>query len=799
MKIAAGLLSRGCFLALLLLTSFYCLLAYVPFTYQQVLKSELLNVLVVFSRIHIWLYWLAFGFLATTVRLKRWLLAGLALIGVVLLFRPLLPNLENNEVSYYLSLLSLVPLLAVAILDSSAGYANRAEAPLIDHPRAFSAAWQSALLLSVLYAGIATLRDGERSVAEGAVTLLWSLAYHLVFFGAFYVALNWIWAAALVFPHPQRVQFVLFHAFGAVMIWLAFRLIVFPPITFEGLRAEVYGAALGVTMSAFVAGIRLRAEPRPSRKGWVAGIVSIAVVALAGAWLAIQTARMDWNFLLQKLTVTAVWLAMFLVLYRTPLRIPAMQRSIPATLLIALAVAIGFRTLQATPLRETHLRLLDRYAGYNASFRLLRDVMAPPTAVDDEAFYRFLSQNTNISRAIQVAPAPVNLVERMEPTTAHTPNIFIFVIDSLRRDYLSPYNGKVKFTPRIGDFAHESVVMTNAFTRYGGTGLSEPSIWVGGMMLHKQYVTPFAPMNSLEKLIQASGYVPFVSRDSILSTILGKWSSGADLDASRAGMNYDFPTSLKELENRIGASPKGPYFAYTQPQNIHISVIQREKESVLPGGNYDGFYAPYASRLARMDAAFGEFIQFLKARGLYDDSIVILTADHGDSLGEEGRWGHAYTIYPEILRIPLIIHLPPAMRDRLAYDPDELAFSTDITPSLYYLLGHRPIQPNAMFGRPLFTQNRDEQKPYGRDDYLVASSYAAVYGILGSNGRRLYIADAANHRDFAFDLSSGSSPISVSDSMRSSGQEQIRKYIFGINDFYRFHPTGSGETAAVSR
>ena len=55
-------------------------------------------------------------------------------------------------------------------------------------------------------------------------------------------------------------------------------------------------------------------------------------------------------------------------------------------------------------------------------------------------------------------------------------------------------------------FAKDSVVFTRAFTRYGGTGLSVPAIWTGGMVLHKQYVTPSEPMNTLLKLLDAGGY-----------------------------------------------------------------------------------------------------------------------------------------------------------------------------------------------------------------------------------------------------------------------------------------------------
>ena len=48
--------------------------------------------------------------------------------------------------------------------------------------------------------------------------------------------------------------------------------------------------------------------------------------------------------------------------------------------------------------------------------------------------------------------------------------------------------------------------------------------------------------------------------------------------------------------------------------------------------------------------------------GASSDSIVVLTTDHGDSLGEDGNWGHGVTIYPEVVRIPLMIHVPERLK-----------------------------------------------------------------------------------------------------------------------------------------
>src|SRR5262249_42764396 len=126
--------------------------------------------------------------------------------------------------------------------------------------------------------------------------------------------------------------------------------------------------------------------------------------------------------------------------------------------------------------------------------------------------------------------AGVNLVDHLSATPGPKPNIFIFVVDSLRPDYLSPYNSAVTFTPEIGEFAAESTILQNSFTRYAGTTLSEPAIWAGAMLLHKHYVQPFHAVNGLEKLLDADGYQRFISVDTVLQVLLRRTPDLVPLD-----------------------------------------------------------------------------------------------------------------------------------------------------------------------------------------------------------------------------------------------------------------------------
>ena len=306
------------------------------------------------------------------------------------------------------------------------------------------------------------------------------------------------------------------------------------------------------------------------------------------------------------------------------------------------------------------------------------------------------------------------------------------------------------------------------------------------MQLHKQYIEPFYPMNNLQKLLETGSYHSYISVDPIIRNMLGPSSSITELETgSGSWSDLDFVPTLKELEAKIDArSDSGkPIFAYTQPQNVHTITLARSK---IKGGRE----AASIFELRRMDAAFGEFVEFLRRHHLYDNSIIILTADHGDAYGEYGRWGHSDFLFPEVIRIPLIVHLPPRMQQEFVSDQNQLAFTTDITPSLYYLLGHRPILNNQLLGRPLFTQSPGEQVAYRRPQYLIVSSYAPVYAELSGDGRSLFIADAVHSRSYFYNLKDDPAGAHnhVTISLENEYAALIRHDVRTIDQAYGWHP-----------
>ena len=202
-------------------------------------------------------------------------------------------------------------------------------------------------------------------------------------------------------------------------------------------------------------------------------------------------------------------------------------------------------------------------------------------------------------------------------------------------------------------------------------------------------------------------------------------------------MDYEFCRTLGELETKLAATPRGtPVFGYSLPQDIHMSKMSRWG---TPSGDFSGFFAPYAGQIQAFDRCFGRFVDALKRLDLYEESIIVLTSDHGEMLGENGQYGHSYHLFPPVVQVPIIMHLPANARPAARTDPSAIALSTDITPTIYAALGYHPTGHPMLAGRSLLTDTDDAARRRGR------------YAVGSRNGRRLYIADAVQGDEHLFE------------------------------------------------
>jgi arylsulfatase A-like enzyme len=351
--------------------------------------------------------------------------------------------------------------------------------------------------------------------------------------------------------------------------------------------------------------------------------------------------------------------------------------------------------------------------------------------------------------------------------------------------------------------AADSVVFRNTYSQYAGTYLSEPAIWSGAMILHAHYLRPFENVNGLEKLVNADDYNKIVSYDNVLREILSRRDDLTKLDTETSTWRaLDFCSTVPQLIANLDAHPddRRPLFFYAQPQNVHMFATNNEPSVKTSNWSSPGFNPRIALEVHQTDQCIGNLLSYLKAHGLYDDSIIVLTSDHGDATGEFGRRAHSYLIYPEVMHVPLIVHLPKSMRDKVTYNVDGISTLTDITPSLYYLLGHRPIKQNPIYGYPLFAKTEKELASYQRSELFLASDEVAVYGLLDKNGRYLYATYDSPARSFLFDLTND--PNAEHNILTAAEKKQydgkIIDYLKMIGDFYGYKP-GIGNLLASGK
>jgi len=104
----------------------------------------------------------------------------------------------------------------------------------------------------------------------------------------------------------------------------------------------------------------------------------------------------------------------------------------------------------------------------------------------------------------------------------------------------------------------------------------------------------------------------------------------------------------------------------------------------------------YAGEIAYTDHYIGTVIEKLKSLGIFDSSLVIITSDHGEMLGEHGEDDHGYFIYQSALKVPLIFKLPGQRKPQRV---KEVVGLVDIVPTVCSLLGIEPSGP--LHGRDL--------------------------------------------------------------------------------------------------
>jgi arylsulfatase A-like enzyme len=310
-------------------------------------------------------------------------------------------------------------------------------------------------------------------------------------------------------------------------------------------------------------------------------------------------------------------------------------------------------------------------------------------------------QNTDNSDIVFSTP----ILYKSLPPEKRT-NVFLISVDTLSSLHMSLYGYHRKTTPNIEEFAHDSVVFSNAFSNSSWTVTSHMSLFTSRHE-HEHKVEERAEYEiKNQKLIQVkppyiiplSYDLPFFPEDLSKEFVNISYNGGVKVNAlfgfyrgfDLYWSNNDLYSQnaaavmFEEAKNKLLKSkfPKSFYFLHTyhvhaphNPQPDFLNQIPRKTQMKKfdfnkdLGGNRcifkktnDNFQedvkALYDAEIISFDQSFGEFIDFLKKHNLYQNAMIILLSDHGEEFFEHKRWAHGSDLYNEQIKVPLLIKFP---------------------------------------------------------------------------------------------------------------------------------------------
>lgn len=285
-------------------------------------------------------------------------------------------------------------------------------------------------------------------------------------------------------------------------------------------------------------------------------------------------------------------------------------------------------------------------------------------------------------------------------------NVLIISIDALRADRLGAYGHTRPTSPAIDALAARSTRFDRAFTNSPTTRRAIPALlsgryastiaWRKGGKLRLQG----SQVTTLAEVLKDAGYD--TSAINCCKTLFGEKAGALEgfvnVDASADKTRND----RKQRHNGDAVADRVVKWlrsrrANEKPFLLWTHLIDVHHPYGIPEGKKFGTKAidRYDTDITFADVQVGRMLEALRATGLDDDTIVILTSDHGEEFKEHGINFHAGSLFNQVARIPLIVHLPGAA-PRVVTTPVSLA---DVMPTILDLVGVQA--PTGMNGLSL--------------------------------------------------------------------------------------------------
>ncbi len=345
------------------------------------------------------------------------------------------------------------------------------------------------------------------------------------------------------------------------------------------------------------------------------------------------------------------------------------------------------------------------------------------------------------------------------------PNILLIIMDTVRAQNISCYGYHKVTTPHLDSMSNQADLFVNAFTPAIWTIPSHASLFTGtfpskhgALNLHRYLTDKYT---TLADLLSSNGYETaafsnnyFISldnfglnrgflkvegkqqRNNFISRFLHK---GINLLTQSEDSGAAYTNKLLRKWICHERDQQKPFFLFANYMEAHAPYIHIPKTHIskylskdeilklkhinqdrqkyltrsitMTEEDFKILQSVYDAQIAYLDHRINELMDILKANNLYKNSLIIITSDHGDLIGEHDLMHHSYCVYDELIRVPLIVKQPDNQYPRKNYN--YLVSLIDIFPTIVDLLNIKDERIHMQLqGKNLYTHEGQANRQY---------------------------------------------------------------------------------------
>lgn len=337
-------------------------------------------------------------------------------------------------------------------------------------------------------------------------------------------------------------------------------------------------------------------------------------------------------------------------------------------------------------------------------------------------------------------------------------NIILIIVDALRSDHMGVYGYQRETTPYLTSLRKKGQ-LTKINNIHGSCAESTCGISsiVSSKYAHQLPSNPF----TLQQVLKINGYEinMILGGDHTNYYNLKDIYGSADnyFDGSMETHFYMNDDSL--VINRVKSLPqwnsKPTMFQFHLMSSHHVGKHLSQFEKFTPHKSYLGYSGGpkeqytnhYDNGVLQTDSMIHDLIDLLHNKNYLQNALIIITADHGESLGEHQLFHHANSVREELFRIPLLL-IDFNKKNRIHSDYNPFVTQVDIAPTILHEM-RIPI-PEGWHGHPIQIANDPSGKP--NLSFFQLMEYVGFYDYRSKNQLYKYWIDTNTYEEFAFDM-----------------------------------------------